>query len=68
MKNPWLWRILVVEGIFLAFFISWYLSRYYNLLSRMPLNNMLLVIIVLSLGVLAGGAIWDWVRSRKKKV
>jgi len=68
MKNPWLWRILVVEGIFLAFFISWYLSRYYNLLSRMPLNNMLLVIIVLSLAVLVGGAVWDWVRGRKKKV
>jgi hypothetical protein len=44
------------------------LSRYYNLLSRMPLNNMLLVIIVLSLAVLVGGAVWDWVRGRKKKV
>ena len=57
-----------MEGIFLAFFLSWYLSRYYNLVSRMPFNNMLIVIIVLSLGVLVGGAVWDWWRGRKKKV
>jgi len=67
VKNPWLGRILIVEGIFLAFFLSWYLSRYYNLVSRMPFNNMLIVIIVLSLGVLIGGAVWDWWRGRKKK-
>ncbi len=65
-KNAWLWRILTVEGIFLAFFISWYLSRYYNLLSRLPFNTMLVLIIVLSLVVLVGGAVWDWVRGRKK--
>lgn len=66
-KNPWLWRILAVEGIFLAFFLSWYLSRYYNLVSRMPFNAMLLWITALSLLVLAGGAVWDWVRGRGKR-
>ncbi|GAP21796.1 hypothetical protein [Leptolinea tardivitalis] len=65
-KDAWLGRILVVEGIFLVFFISWYLSRYYNLLSRMPFNTMLLVIILLSLGVLIGGAVWDWVKRKQK--
>ncbi len=65
-KNAWLWRILAVEGIFLAFFISWYLSRYYSLMSRLPFNTMLILIIGLSLGVLVGGGVWDWVRGRKK--
>jgi hypothetical protein len=64
--DGWLWRILGVEGIFLLFFISWYMSRYYNLLTRLPFNTMLVLIIILSLVVLVGGAVWDWSRERKK--
>ena len=64
-KDAWLWRILAVEGIFLAFFISWYLSRYYNLVGRLPLNTMLAIIIGLSLVVLVGGAVWDWYKRKK---
>ncbi len=55
-----------MEGIFLLFFISWYMSRYYNLLTRLPFNTMLVLIIILSLVVLVGGAVWDWSRERKK--
>jgi hypothetical protein len=57
---------LALEGVFLAFIISWYLSRYYSLMSRLPFNTMLVLIIVLSLGVLVGGGVWDWVRGRKR--
>lgn len=63
-KDAWLWRILAVEGIFLAFFISWYLSRYYNLVGRFPLNTMLVIIIALSLVVLFGGVLWDWFKRK----
>ncbi|MEI8132450.1 MAG: hypothetical protein WCG34_08450 [Leptolinea sp.] len=66
-KDAWLWRILAVEGIFLAFFISWYLSRYYNLVGRLPFNTMLGIIIGLSLGVLGGGGVWDWLGKRKNE-
>jgi uncharacterized membrane protein YozB (DUF420 family) len=65
-KDAWLWRILLVEGIFLAFFLTWYLSRYYSIIGRLPFNTMLVVIIALSLIVLVGGAVWDWARGRKK--
>lgn len=65
-RDPWLGRILVVEGIFLAFFTHWYLIRYFNLGTKLPFYTMIGLIAGLSTLFLAGCLVWDRVRRRKK--
>ncbi len=62
-KDRWLVRGLIVEGIFLAFFSEWYLSRYLSTIPRLEFPVMIVLIVVISLGVLAGG----WVLDRRKR-
>ncbi|HSV85712.1 MAG TPA: hypothetical protein VLH85_04000 [Levilinea sp.] len=61
-RDPWLVRWLVVEGIFLAYFTSWYLSRYYHLWARIPFWSMVVQILVLSGLVLSSGWLAQGVR------
>lgn len=61
-KDRWLVRILAIEGVFLAFFTQWYLSRYYRFMARLELWQMVGVILVLSLFIVVGG----WLRDRKQ--
>jgi hypothetical protein len=56
-KDAWLARWLVVEGIFLAYFTAWYISRYYKLWAPIPFWSMVLQIVVLSGLVLGSGYI-----------
>ncbi len=58
-KDRWLTRIFIIEGIFLAFFIEWYFSRYWSDIPRFGLPVMVLIILVLSLAVVLGGILWD---------
>lgn len=58
-KDSWLARIWLIEGIFLAFFTQWYLSRYYHLGGQIPFGWMVALIIGGSLIVLVGGEWWD---------
>jgi hypothetical protein len=58
-KDRWLWRGLLVEGIFLGFFTQWYISRYYSFLPRLPLEVMIIAIVLLSAGVIILGWLWD---------
>lgn len=62
-KDRWLGRALLVEGIFLAFFTEWYISRYYPVIPRLDFWLMSILIFVLSLGVI----IYGWLRDRKQK-
>ena len=63
-SDSWLVRIWLVEGIFLAFFTQWYLSRYLHLGGQIPFGWMVGLIIGSSLIVLVGGELWDRLRSR----
>lgn len=63
--DPWLKRILLVEGIFLLIFSQWYLSRYYNWFAKLPFGWMLALIVFLSVAVVVGGWIWDRTKERK---
>lgn len=67
-REHWLWRLLAVEGIFLAFFTNWYVSRYWRIVERLPFWHMVAWIVGLSVLVLAGGWIWDRLRARKIRV
>ena len=67
-RDPWLWRWIAVEGIFLAFFTHWYLSRYYVLWTKLPFWTMTGLILALSALVMLGGWVWDRRRSQKSLV
>ena len=58
-RDLWLARWLAVEAIFLGFFTSWYISRYFGTVRRMPFNRMVITILLLSGVVLASGWLWD---------
>jgi hypothetical protein len=64
-KDHWLWRIYAAEGIYLLFFLEWYISRYTNIIGN--LNFPLMVgIIIFVIGIIFGtGIIVD---LRKKKI
>lgn len=66
-SDSWLVRIFLIEGIFLAFFTQWYLSRYFLIGSQIPFGWMVGLIIGSSLLVLLGGEWWDR-RQREKPV
>jgi hypothetical protein len=57
--DRWLNRWLMVEGIFLAFFTEWYISRYYAVIPRLDFWVMTGLILFLSSLVLVGGWLWD---------
>ncbi len=63
--DAWLARIFVIEGIFLAVFTQWYLSRYFHIGGQLPFGWMVALIIGGSLIVLAGGGLWDRRQRRK---
>jgi hypothetical protein len=63
-SDSWLVRIWLIEGIFLAFFTQWYLSRYFYIGERIPFGWMVGLIIGSSLIVFVGGAWWDHHRRR----
>ncbi len=62
-RDPWLGRVLIVEGIFLVFFGEWYASRYFGTFGKLPFETMALCIIILSGLVMGGG--W-WLDRRKQ--
>ncbi len=62
-RDPWLWRWIAVEIIFLGFFTNWYFSRYFKIWRRMYFWEMAGWITGLSALVLVGGWIWDRLRE-----
>lgn len=66
-SDSWLIRIWLIEGVFLAFFTQWYLSRYFHIGGQIPFGWMIGLIIGSSLVVLVGGEWWDR-RQRRKSV
>lgn len=61
-KSRWLWRWLMVEGIFLLFFTHWYISRYTGIFKIIPFGLMVILIVGLSGVVMVGG----WLLDRKR--
>ena len=62
-RNPWLWRIVGMEAIFLLFFGQWYANRYYSFGVQLPFGIMVALILGLWFAILAGG--WWWDRKRR---
>jgi len=66
-RDAWLYRLLLVELIFVAFFTHWYISRYLKWWNRMAFQDMIIWITGLSLVVIIGGLIWDSLRKRRRQ-
>jgi hypothetical protein len=58
-KDRWLRRGLLIELIFLSFFTSWYIGRYYNTIPAINFWLMVGMIVFLSLLIIVGGIICD---------
>lgn len=58
-KDRWLQRGLLIEVIFLGFFSSWYIGRYYKAIPTINFWFMVGTIIFLSLLIIVGGMICD---------
>jgi hypothetical protein len=56
-RNPWFWRIVLMEVDFLLIFTHWYGSRYYHWAGQMPFPLMVAVILGLW-GVILGLGWW----------
>lgn len=66
-RDPWLGRILIVEGIFLAFFSHWYAARYSGgAFDKLPFDKMVAWILALSALVLLGGWGLDLLKARRR--
>lgn len=60
--DPWLLRIIMVEGIFLVGFTAWYLGRYIPEVPTPSIGGMVALIFLLSGGVVGLG----WLQDRKR--
>ncbi len=60
-RDRWLVRWLAVEGVFLAVFTQWYVSRYYQLGGQLSFGVMILLIVLLAAFILVGG----WWQDRR---
>jgi hypothetical protein len=65
-RDRWLGRVLAVEGVFLAGFTAWYISRHDAAPFILPLGGTVVVTAVVSFLILAGGLALDW-RERNLK-
>jgi peptidoglycan/LPS O-acetylase OafA/YrhL len=60
-RNPWLWRVIFMEIVFILFFGQWYASRYYHLWGQLPFALMVAGILGAWALIFCGG-LW---RDRK---
>jgi len=60
----WLWRFLLVEIIYTAFFIQWYISRYYGLFKRMDFWPMIKLLLAIGAVIIVGGLIFDIIQTK----
>ena len=67
-RDFWLARWMIVEFIFVGFFLHWYLGRYFRFWNRMFFQEYVVWILGLSALVLASGWVWELIiKIRKKK-
>jgi hypothetical protein len=61
-SDPWLRRIIVVAGLVLAWFIPWYVRRYYPQITWTVVDVFKTLGLGLASAVLYG--VWDWARNK----
>ena len=66
--DPWIWRWLAVEGVFVGLFTEWYVGRYYPGILHLDIKWMSLLTLAICALILVGGAIWDRYHKIKPSV
>ena len=65
--DHWLWRIYLSEGVYLLFFLQWYISRYTNIIKLMDFTNMLVLIVLFVSIIIGTGVITEIRRGKSRK-
>jgi hypothetical protein len=63
----WLVRVFLAEGVFLAVFLHWYLSRYLNLWKKLSFWPTLALVIGLMLLTVVVSWVWERIRIKRHK-
>jgi hypothetical protein len=58
-KDRWLKRILLIESVFVGFLLLWYSRRYWNVVLKLSLPDVIIYSITISILILVVGCIWD---------
>ncbi len=58
-KDRWLWRGLLIEGVFVGMVTLWYLGRYFHLLPVLSLKVLVMVVLALGVAIVVGGILYD---------
>ncbi len=66
-RSPWLWRLLALEAFYIAFFIQWYLSRYYADMHRMNFWPMVRLLGGVGFVIIFGGLLYDWIARKVRE-
>jgi len=66
-RSPWLWRLLLLEFVYIGFFIHWYLSRYYDMFKRMDFWPMVKLLATIGAVVIFGGLIFDLIYNKLRR-
>jgi hypothetical protein len=66
--DPWLWRWLAVEVVFVGLFTEWYVGRYYPGILHLDIKLMSLLTLSICGLILIGGFIWDHYHKIKPSV
>jgi len=64
-RDPWLWRLGALAGIFVFLFLEWYISRYSSAFPHLGLSVMIGLTAASCLLFLAGCLVWDWLKRKK---
>jgi len=62
-RDPWLWRWLAAEGVFVLAFLEWYVSRYFPAIPHLSIWIMIVLTLLACSLILVGG----WLLDRKMK-
>jgi len=66
-RSFWLWRLLLLEIIYISFFIQWYLSRYFGTFKRMDFLPMIRLLLIIGAVIIGGGFVFDLIYHRTRK-
>jgi len=64
-KNPWLWRLYLIELLFVLVFTNFYLVRYAHVGVRISFYANIGLVMGITVVVLGAGLITDWLKNRK---
>lgn len=66
-RSSWLWRLIVLEAIYVGYFLHWYISRYLGWFKRPPFWHMIQILALYGVVIIVGGFLFDLVYNKFRK-